>query len=456
MHILKSKYLRLVIIHLVLGFIIYSVKSLSVVYFLGIVGVSVILILKAPTKNKTIVVLMTCAYTVGAEVFLRMTGGNIGYESSKYAVVLFIVLGIFLSGKVDKRAYTYIIFLFLLVPSIIVASSTLDLGTNVRKAVTFNLSGPFCLGISALYCYNRSLRFQDMKKLILAFLLPILSTVVYLSLYTPSLKEVLTGTGSNFATSGGFGPNQVSTMLGFGIFMLVVKFFLDSKTLFFKLFHLCLIAFMTYRALITFSRGGVFVAGIMIVAFVGTYYVYTSKQFRIKIISLMSIFGLVLVFTWMFSSFNTFGLLDKRYANEDAIGREKEDVTTGRKDLLESELKVFFENPFLGVGVGKMKEIRLEQDGIESASHNEVSRMLAEHGVIGVLALLVLIITPLVFRIKNRKNIFFYAFYLFWILTINHSAMRIAAPAFIYALCLLNLTFEPSKRKRSVKLAQAN
>ena len=36
----------------------------------------------------------------------------------------------------------------------------------------------------------------------------------YLFLYTPSIKSVLSGTGSNFATSGGFGPNQVSTILG--------------------------------------------------------------------------------------------------------------------------------------------------------------------------------------------------------------------------------------------------
>ena len=39
-------------------------------------------------------VLSSTAYLVGAEVFLRMTGGNIGYESGKYAVMMFMVFRI--------------------------------------------------------------------------------------------------------------------------------------------------------------------------------------------------------------------------------------------------------------------------------------------------------------------------------------------------------------------------
>ena len=61
---------------------------------------------------------------------------------------------------------------------------------------------------------------------------------------------------------------------------------------------------------------------------------------------------------------------------------------------------------------------------------------------------MVLLFTPLVFRMKNRKNIYFYSFYLFWFLTINHSSMRIAAPAFIYGLCLLNINYKSSVKKR--------
>jgi hypothetical protein len=94
-----------------------------------------------------------------------------------------------------------------------------------------------------------------------------------------------------------------------------------------------------------------------------------------------------------------------------------------------------------------VKEVRLNETGVEAASHNEMSRIIAEHGLLGVFAFLILLITPLIFRLKNKTNLFFYSFYIFWLLTINHSAMRIAAPAFIYGLCLLNITYETRNKK---------
>ena len=87
---------------------------------------------------------------------------------------------------------------------------------------------------------------------------------VYLVLYTPDLQEVITGTGSNFAASGGFGPNQVATVLGIGIFVLAVRFFISKELFYHKLFDLALLGLLGFRALVTFSRGGVLTAIIMI------------------------------------------------------------------------------------------------------------------------------------------------------------------------------------------------
>jgi hypothetical protein len=68
--------------------------------------------------------------------------------------------------------------------------------------------------------------------------------------------------------------------------------------------------------------------------------------------------------------------------------------------------------------------------------------MLAEHGILGVINLLILLLTPLFLYLNNKNNIFLFSFYVFWLLTINHAAMRIAAPAFIYALSLLKVSFD--------------
>ena len=102
----------------------------------------------------------------------------------------------------------------------------------------------------------------------------------------------------------------------------------------------------------------------------------------------------------------------------------------------------FLDNPIFGIGVGKNKEYRLETTGIDAASHNEITRMLAEHGMFGLFGLIILLITPMVLYLNNQQNIFVFSFVVFWILTINHAAMRLAAPAFVYALSLLKVQFE--------------
>lgn len=435
-------YINLIILHVCIGIGVYFFKPLSKVYFLAILIFCLYKILSTSTKNRYVYVLISCAYVVGSEVFLRMTGGNFLYEASKYFIILFLLLGMILSDGINKKAYIYIIYLLVLIPGIIVASTTLNYDTNIRKAVAFNLSGPFCLGVAALYCYGRKVNIKNLQSILLATILPLLTTTTYLFLYTPSIKSVLSGTGSNFAASGGFGPNQVSTVLGLGAFLLAARLFLQSKSLFLKILNISILALMSFRAIVTFSRGGVFVAIIIVIFFVLLFYFKSTSKTRSRILYSSFIFGIGILLTWFISSLSTEGLIDKRYSNQDALGRSKEDITTGRTDLLTSELNAFFDNPFLGVGVGKLKELRYEKEGIQAASHNEMSRIVGEHGLFGVLAFSILLLVPLFLRIKNKNNVYFYSFYLFWFLTINHSSMRIAAPAFIYGLCLLNIQYD--------------
>ena len=200
--------------------------------------------------------------------------------------------------------------------------------------------------------------------------------------------------------------------------------------------------FLAYRGIITFSRGGVLTAALISIAFIVMYFQGVSGRKRNAISFYLVIIGGAIAITWLISSVRTMGLIDLRYANKDAAGRIKEDLSTGREELITSELTFFINNPILGIGVGKTKEYREEKVDVLAASHNEISRLLSEHGVFGLLALFILVLSPLFFRIGNRNNYLFYSFYGFWLLTINHSSMRVAAPAFIYALALLNVINE--------------
>ena len=450
---IKLDYKTQIIIHIALAIAVYFFEPLSKVYFLSILILSLYNIFNASPKKRYLYVLISCAYVVGSEVFLRMTGGNFIYEASKYFIIIFLLIGIFTGDGLNKKSYIYVLYLLVLIPGIIVASTTLDYETNVRKAVAFNLSGPVCLGVTALYCYKRHMKIKDLQTVLLAIILPMISTTVYLFLYNPSIKDVLSGTQSNFQASGGFGPNQVATVLGLGVFLLAGRLFLQSKVMLLKIVNVFILALMTYRAIITFSRGGVLVAIITIIAFIVMFYFKSSTLTKSRILYTGLIFGMGILFTWYISSLNTNGLIDKRYSNQDALGRDKIDVSTGRGALFANELNEFFENPFLGVGVGKLKELRFEKEGVKAASHNEMSRIVGEHGLFGVIAFSILLLAPLFLRFRNRNNIYFYSFYLFWFLTINHSSMRIAAPAFIYGLCLLHVNYEKPTlhRKQAIK-----
>ncbi len=135
-------------------------------------------------------------------------------------------------------------------------------------------------------------------------------------------------------------------------------------------------------------------------------------------------------------------MLDNRYSGKNASGIQKKDISSGRVDILEEQINSFIANPIgIGVGNGKYKRQALSSD-ITAASHNEIGRLIEEHGIFGLVILIGLLIIPL-FNIWNSTNYqrgFLISFFLIWFLTINHSAMRVGLPGFIYALSLIKIT----------------
>jgi hypothetical protein len=392
------------------------------------------------SKNKNNEALLISAYIVGVEVFLRMTEGNPIHELSKYLVVFFLFLGIYYKGF-SKKSYVYILFLLLLIPGIIIGANALSFDVNVRKAIAFNISGPICLAIAALYCYQRLITKKQMHTLLVFIGLPILSMTIYLMLYTPSNKEIFINTQSNFATSGGFGPNQVATILGLGMFVFFALAMLYSKTKREIFVNLVIFVIISYRGIVTFSRGGVITGAAMIVFFMIIIYYFSSPKVRGKLMTIVLFLLVGSGLLWSYSVSRTNGMIEYRYANKDARGKEKEDKLGGREQIGGAELSAFKENPIFGIGVGKNAEYREEIIGHKVSSHNEITRMLADHGSLGLLGLIILFFTPLVLYFNNKQNIFLVSFFVFWALTINHAAMRTAAPAFIYALSLLKVKF---------------
>src|SRR5690606_24826548 len=181
-------YISAVGFHMALGIIIYLNESIAKAYFFIALFYFMYRIITVVDSKKTYEVLKACAYFVGAEVFFRTTKGAISYEAGKYLVILFILIGMFYKG-LSGKGYPYFIYLMFLVPSIFVASTTLSFDANFRTNIAFVLSGPVCLGLAALFCYDKQVTFKQMSQILLFILLPIIAHTVYVYFYAPDLRE---------------------------------------------------------------------------------------------------------------------------------------------------------------------------------------------------------------------------------------------------------------------------
>jgi len=435
----NTQYNTLLVFHSGLGVLFFIFRPLAVVYGLLILVIGVFWIFRNQNKNEE--ALLVAAYLMGAEVFLRMTKGTLNHEFVKYSIMLILLLGMYLKGF-SKNAVPYLVFFILLLPGIVIGMLTINQEERFRQILMFNLSGPFCLIIASIYCYNRKITFKKIMDVLLFAGLPIIGCATYLVLYTPDLKEVLVNTGSNFDTSGGFGPNQVATILGFGLFAFFARALFSSPTKWQLLINLLIVCFFSYRALLTFSRGGLLTGLFMVILLLGIVFFKGNSNAKMKIVLSIGTLISVFIIIWLYTVFLTGGLIEKRYANQDAQGREKASMLSGREEIALTEIDLFLESPYLGGGVGSGTVYRRQLFDASIASHNEVTRMIGEHGMFGIMGLLLLIATPLFLFIDNRNHFFLLSFLAFWFLTLNHAAMRTAAPSFVYALCLLKIQMD--------------
>jgi len=428
-------------VHILLGYgssLLRGSNILKIVWLLIIVFFILNIIFKS---NRNEEAFLFAAYISGAEVFIRMSKAMILYETGKYSVILFLIIGIFVGKFKQKFSVALAFYLLLLLLGIVF--TRVPEGEYIRKAIAFNLSGPFVLGIAGLYFYKRNITKENLSNALFFMLLPLFSMVSYLYFKTPDLREIVFAGAANFETSGGFGPNQVSTILGLGIFIISALILMNKRVTGYLLLDVFVLLYFVYRALLTFSRGGLITGVVAIISFV-IFYTLFKKLSLGAFISYAGLTAVFIVSVWLYTSNITGGMLDNRYAGKNAKGVQKKDISSGRVAILNEQIASFVENP-LGIGVGNGKYKRLGAVGnLTPTSHNEVGRLIEEHGIIGFMILLLLLGLPLLnfWNMDNYNRAFTTAFYVFWFLTINHSAMRIAFPGFIYGLSLIHITNE--------------
>jgi O-antigen ligase/polysaccharide polymerase Wzy-like membrane protein len=368
------------------------------------------------------------AYTAGAEVLWRMTGTGLFWEFGKYgaSLILLLVFAQLPSRRTTKWAA--LLYLGLLMPS---AGLTLEqLGPFLaRDAISFNLSGPLSLAVAVLFFSSIRADAIDLRATVSALLAPTVGVLTMCSVSTLTASSIRFYAESNYVTSGGFGPNQVSAVLGLGALLSLLLAFQSSRA-WMRWIFLGLTAAFLVQGVLTFSRGGVINA----VVCIGFLAIHLVRQPRVRV----TVFAALVTFTFLGTTIIlprlndwTGGALKERYSST-AAGM--------RRTIADEELELWREHPLMGVGPGMSKYYRADLLGMEVASHTEFTRLLSEHGTLGLLALLVLVAIAgrAYLRAPTSLEKAWVAAFSSWaFIEMSHSAMRIVAISILFGLATI-------------------
>lgn len=371
------------------------------------------------------------AYVVGSEVFWRMAGVPIPWESSKFFITYLGIVGVIRFRMGRPIPWLPVVYSLALLPSWLVVLVQPDIDTReALNVLSFNVSGPIALGAAAAFFSFVTIRAPELRRVLLmlvASTTAIAASAIYSTLHAP---ELVFSNESNIVTSGGFGPNQVSTSLGLGA-MAALLFLIDRRGgMIARLAATGGVVLLAAQAAMTFSRGGLYnAAG---AALVGALFMLGDRERRRTIIPAFLVTA-VLLFGVVIPQLDAFtgGALVSRFEDTEP---------TKRGDLMAEDVQFWFDNPLLGIGPGRSKLLRAEDEGL--SGHTEYSRMLGEHGTFGFISLLAWCAMAL--RATRRRTDaagqgMQLAFLVWAALGISHAAMRIGAMAFMFGLAQARL-----------------
>lgn len=444
--------LFLLLIHLPLGIVFYSFRSASVIHPYLVFLLGLYLAMQKQASLEKVAYLL--AYIVGCEVLWRMSEIPIFWETGKYATMTVMLVALIRRGC-RKIPPLPMIYLAVLLPGCLLTFFQQD-WEYAKGVLSFNISGPALLAVACWFFSYWKPDENQLKKLFLCAIIP-LTTIAFTTLFfTVTSNDLVFGTESNHGTSGGFGPNQVSAMLGFGAFLAITWLLVFKNDFKLKLYLIALALFLVAQSMMTFSRGGMYnaIGGIAVVM------LFQMRNLRKAIggLAFIVILGSIFVFL-IFPYLNQFtgGMLLNRFEQID---------TTNRGEIIESDFHAFLENPLTGVGVGLSQEYRIKYLNLEAASHTEFARLLSEHGIFGILAMCALLFMGAVSLKKHRSPPAkaLAAGCLVWcVLFMLNAGMRVAAPSFIWGLTFITLVAPrrairslPEKRAVRIKNEPAN
>jgi len=425
-----------VLLHAPLGILFYREPRLSIVWGYVVIATGVVTVLLGD-KN-SLIPLFALAYLGGGEMMWRLLNVSpfVPYEVGKYALLLIATIGTMRRYR-GIHDWPLIPFLFLicLLPSMIMWIGDKDLAF-ARRALIGTLGAPIALAMGAMYVKDRELDQATVTRLALTAIAPVIS-VVAIATYNTWIQEsrglLYFGRSSNVDAAGGTGPNQVSNTLAFGALFCWLVIVHSQVSQAKRLVLTGLAVWMVGQALLTFSRGGVVTLGVSIATSVLVSLSITKGRTGVSVRNLLWLGLIALVVAlvvWPWAERFTSGRLSERYDTTEVD-------TAGRTEIAMAEIEMWKSSPILGIGIGKVREETGNYLTFGAASHTEFTRLLAEHGVFGLMAVILFFVglwQNLVRAKDARARSWVAGLGVFAILYMSQAATRTIAPIIAYML----------------------
>ena len=438
-----SKNFLWTIVHILMGVLCVFDASVIIFWFYLFIFSSLSKIISIFLyQNSVNIFIPFIIYISSFDVLGRMLKSSpfIPWELSKYFII-FVSIILLISNKIKIKMNLGFLLFILLIPSLIVIESPRVTFSDIASYLFGPLSMSLLIIILSNYKIDKTL-FDASLRLIW---LTSVTVLVYVILKTPDYADLSFSLSADFETTGGFGSNQISTILGVGMFL---SFYAWMNKISFSSYHTLdgvFIGLFAYQGFLTFSRGGMVVSIFLTLVY---YFLFTTSESYQKTKSKKKLkpayyflvaMAILIISFWIIQVISG-GNVVLRYLGETnaTLSGDKiksiNTVTTGRFAILLADLNLWYENFIFGVGAGASKFLRGNNlEGI--APHIEFSRMLAEHGVFGLLYLLILLFMGFKSYNKNVKDInraIIVCMFLLGMGTAMHSSMRtFVTPIFI-------------------------
>ncbi len=238
---------------------------------------------------------------------------------------------------------------------------------------------------------------------------------------------------SNASASNGLPPNQLSSYIGFPCILFAIALLNSNKNF---VANLILFVLSCTLMIFTFSRGGIY----FVAAILGLYFLFNKKNTRNYSLLLLLIPVGLAVFIYITNVTN--GMVTQRYEEPGYSGRDR---------LAEAALNLFAQHPLAGVGTSNFNKLISSENlyAFDSGAHNEITRAMAEHGLLGIFTFWGFFIV-LFFEINRRSKVqrdYGMYFLVLFLLTIVHNGLKTGLQPFILLLAIATPTILQQQKR---------